>query len=78
MDIRLDPRKRDQFKVNICQTSLYQNSAIPFYQRLTNNYWANMEDGEGGGISEEGGVKEKRKGKAMNYDLRVFNNVQYP
>ena len=45
LDITLETRRQDPFKVNFCRTSQYQKSAIPFCQRLVNECW----NEEGGG-----------------------------
>ena len=41
----LDTRGREQFKVNFCRTKKYQDSAIPFCQRLLNQHWHEKEQG---------------------------------
>ena len=75
--------------MNFCRTSQYKKSAIPFCQRLANEYcyWAQLEDeeegerdGEEGGEREVGG-REKEWGvergiENMNYDLYVLIYVQ--
>ena len=34
----IDIRNREQFKVNFARTNAYKNSALPFCQRLLNDY----------------------------------------
>ena len=34
----IDIRNREQFKVNFARTNAYKNSAVPFCQRLLNDY----------------------------------------
>ena len=41
----LETREREQFKVNFCRTKKYQDSAIPFCQRLLNQHWHEKEQG---------------------------------
>ena len=56
----LETRGREQFKVNFCRTKRYQDSAIPFCQRLLNQHWREKEEerraeGQGVGGKESGG-----------------------
>ena len=39
LDHTLEARKREEFKVNFCRTKQYLNSAIPYCQRLLNEYF---------------------------------------
>ena len=39
LDISLEARYREQFKVNFARTNAYRNSAVPFCQRLLNDYF---------------------------------------
>jgi hypothetical protein len=43
-------RQRERFSVNFARTKSYQNSAIPYCQRLLNTHFAQMQEegGEGG------------------------------
>ena len=56
----LETRGREHFKVNFCRTKKYQDSAIPFCQRLLNQHWCEKEEerraeGQGVGGKESGG-----------------------
>ena len=56
----LETRGREHFKVNFCRTKKYQDSAIPFCQRLLNQHWREKEEerraeGQGVGGEESGG-----------------------
>ena len=46
LDHTLEARKREEFKVNFCRTKQYLNSAIPYCQRLLNEYFTLLEDQE--------------------------------
>ena len=43
LDLTLEARNREEFIVNFSRTKQYQNSAIPFCQRLLNEYWPETE-----------------------------------
>ena len=51
LDLTLEARNREEFIINFSRTKQYQNSAIPFCQRLLNEYWSTREGQE----TEEGG-----------------------
>ena len=54
LNLTMESRKREQFKVNFSRTNSYKNSTIPFCQRLLNNHWAQLEEEEeGAGEGEE-------------------------
>ena len=46
LDLTLEARNREEFIVNFSRTKQYQNSAIPFCQRLLNKYWHTKEGQE--------------------------------
>ena len=56
LNLTIESRKREQFKINFSRTNSYKNSTIPFCQRLLNNHWARLEqeEEEGEGEEEEG------------------------
>ena len=54
----LETRGREQFKVNFCRTKRYQDSAIPFCQRLLNEHWHEEEEGR-----RPGGQSREQKGR---------------
>ena len=65
LDLSIETRNREQFKVNFGRTLQYKNSAIPFCQHLLNDFYAKEgekereEKGKGGqGEGEEGGREE--------------------
>ena len=49
LDLTLEARNREEFLVNFSRTKQYQNSAIPFCQRLLNDYMMNQEGQEAEG-----------------------------
>ena len=61
----LQTRGREQFKVNFCRTKRYQDSAIPFCQRLLNEHWHEEEEGRRpGGQSREQECREQKGRRA--------------
>ena len=58
LNLTLEAREREPFKVNFGRTNAYKNSAIPFCQRLLN---ANLgEEKEKTGHEGEEGEEERR------------------
>ena len=55
LDLTLEARNREEFIVNFSRTKQYQNSAIPFCQRLLNDYMTKQEgqEKEGEGSRQE-------------------------
>ena len=46
MNLTMESRNREQFKVNFNRTNSYKNSTIPFCQSLFNEHWAQREEEE--------------------------------
>ena len=55
----LETRGREEFKVNFRRTQQYKNSAIPYCQRLLNEHWQQLEDGEDSGGTRPGGGRRR-------------------
>ena len=55
LDNEVGVRQRERFSVNFARTKSYQNSAIPYCQRLLNTHFAQMQEegGEGDGGERE-------------------------
>ena len=81
LNLTIESRKREQFKINFSRTNSYKNSTIPFCQRLLNNHWARLEqeEEEGEGEEEEGeagwGLVMQGGGTKMWIMISVFSNV---